>query len=65
MSCKEQECQESLIQRKIPIQQNRNRRPQIFVKVSFRKIGGSKLSGLNPFDNIRTSCPEKLLYADD
>ena len=25
-------------------------RPQIFVKVSFRELWGSKLSGLQPFD---------------
>ena len=28
------------------------RRPQIFVKLSFRELCGSKLSGLHPFDNI-------------
>ena len=28
------------------------RRPQIFVKVSFRELCGSKLSGLHPFDNM-------------
>ena len=28
------------------------RRPQIFVKLSFRELCGSKLSGLQPFDNI-------------
>ena len=27
-------------------------RPQIFVKVSFRELCGSKLSGLNPSDNM-------------
>ena len=27
------------------------RRPQIFVKLSFRELCGSKLSGLHPFDN--------------
>ena len=28
------------------------RRSQIFVKLSFRELHGSKLSGLNPFDNM-------------
>ena len=28
------------------------RRPQIFVKLSFRELRGSKLSGLHPFDNM-------------
>ena len=28
------------------------RRPQIFVKLSFRELCGSKLSGLHPFDNM-------------
>ena len=28
------------------------RRPQIFVKLSFRELSGSKLSGLYPFDNM-------------
>ena len=27
-------------------------RPQIFVKLSFREIYGSNLSGLHPFDNM-------------
>ena len=27
-------------------------RPQIFVKLSCRKLCGSKLSGLHPFDNM-------------
>ena len=27
-------------------------RPQIFVKISFRELCGSKLSGLHPFDNM-------------
>ena len=27
-------------------------RPQIFIKLSFRELCGSKLSGLHPFDNI-------------
>ena len=27
-------------------------RPQIFINVSFREIGDSKLSGLHPFDNM-------------
>ena len=27
-------------------------RPQIFVKLSFRELCGSKLSGLHPFDNM-------------
>ena len=27
-------------------------RPQIFVKLSFRKLGNSKLSGLHHFDNM-------------
>ena len=27
-------------------------RPQIFVKLSFRELCDSKLSGLHPFDNI-------------
>ena len=29
-----------------------NIRPQIFVKLSFRELCGSKLSGLHPFDNM-------------
>ena len=28
------------------------RRPQIFVKLSFRELCGSKLSGLHAFDNM-------------
>ena len=28
------------------------RMPQIFVKLSFRELSDSKLSGLNPFDNM-------------
>ena len=28
------------------------RRPQILVKLSFRELCGSKLSGLHPFDNM-------------
>ena len=28
------------------------RRPQIFVKLSFRELCGSKLSGLRTFDNM-------------
>ena len=28
------------------------RRSQIFVKLSFRELHGSKLSGLHPFDNM-------------
>ena len=43
----EQECQESLIQEKIQIEQN-----WIFVQLSSRELYGSKLSGLHPFDNI-------------
>ena len=27
-------------------------RPQIFVKLSFRELWDSKLSGLHPFDNM-------------
>ena len=27
-------------------------RPQIFVKLSFRELCGSKFSGLHPFDNM-------------
>ena len=27
-------------------------RPQIFVTLNLRELGGSKLSGLHPFDNI-------------
>ena len=27
-------------------------RPQIFIKVSFRELGDSKLSALHPFDNM-------------
>ena len=44
----EQACQESLIHGKIQNQQ----RPQIFVKLSFRELYDSKLSGLHPFDNM-------------
>ena len=29
--------------------------PQIFVNLSFRELGGSKLSGLHPFDNMATT----------
>ena len=28
------------------------RRPQIFIKLSFRELYDSKLSGLHPFDNM-------------
>ena len=28
------------------------RRPRVFVKLSFRELCGSKLSGLYPFDNM-------------
>ena len=28
------------------------RKPQIFVKLSFRELCDSKLSGLHPFDNM-------------
>ena len=27
-------------------------RPRIFIKLSFRELCGSKLSGLHPFDNM-------------
>ena len=27
-------------------------RPQIFVKLTFKELCGSKLSGLHPFDNM-------------
>ena len=27
-------------------------RPQVFAKLSFRKLCGSKLSGLHPFNNM-------------
>ena len=30
------------------------RRPQILVKLSFRELCGSNLSGLHPFDNMVT-----------
>ena len=50
LSHTEQECQESLMQGKMHIQQKR--RPRILVKLSFREFCGSKLSGLHPFDNI-------------
>ena len=29
-----------------------DRRPQIFIKLSFRELCHSKLSGLHPFDNM-------------
>ena len=29
-----------------------DRRPQTFVKLSFRELCGSKFSGLHPFDNM-------------
>ena len=41
-----QECQESLIQGKIHIQQNLNE------SLSFRELCDSKLPGLHPFDNM-------------
>ena len=28
------------------------RRPQIFIKLSFRELCGSRLSGLHPFDEM-------------
>ena len=28
------------------------RKPQIFIKLSFKEFCGSKLSGLHPFDNM-------------
>ena len=48
----EQECQGSLIQEKIHIQQNLNEGCWIFVKISFRESCDSKLSGLHAFDSI-------------
>ena len=49
---KEQECQESLIQGKNSQSIKFERRPQIFVKLSFRELCDSKLSGLHAFDNM-------------
>ena len=43
----EQECQESLIQGKIHMQQI-----QILIKLSFAELCDSRLSGLPPFDNL-------------
>ena len=48
LSHTEQECQESLIQGKILNQ----RRAQIFVRLSFRELCDSNLSGLDSFDNM-------------
>ena len=28
------------------------KRPQVFIKLSFRELCGSELSGLHPFDNM-------------
>ena len=35
-------------------------RPQILVKLSFRELCYSKLSGLHPFDNMATSLSQKV-----
>ena len=51
----ELECQEHLIQGKIHIQRNWNKGLlsfRKFVKLSFRELCGSKLSGLHPSDNM-------------
>ena len=49
----EQECQESLIQGKIHIQQNWNEGLKyLYIKLSFREMCGSELFGLYPFDNM-------------
>ena len=38
------------------------RRRGILVKLSFRELGGSKLSGLHPFDNMATiHCVKKYV----
>ena len=52
LPCIEQECQESLIPGKINNQQNLNKGLKRFVKLSFRELRDSKLSGLHPFDNM-------------
>ena len=45
----EQECQESLIQGKIQSAKF-EQKPEIFVKLSFKELRDSKLSGLHAFD---------------
>ena len=50
LSHTEQECQESLIQGKIPNQQNSNESLEYLQ--SFKELCGSKLSGLVAFDNM-------------
>ena len=51
LSHTEQECQE-FDSRKDSQSTKFERRPQIFVKLSFRELCDSKLSGLHAFDNI-------------
>ena len=48
----EQECQDSLIQGKDSRSTKLEQRPRIFVKLSFRELYDSKLSGLHPFGNM-------------
>ena len=48
----EQECQESLILGKIHIQQNWNEYKYLYIKLNFRELCCSKLSGLHPLDNM-------------
>ena len=51
LSHTEQECQESLIQGKIRNQLNFKRRPQIFVKLSFRELcSRASIKKLNLFE---------------
>ena len=41
------------------------RRPQIFIKLSFRELCGSKLSGLHPFDGmVIIHCVKKRLKTE-
>ena len=51
----EQEYQESLIQGKIHNQLNLNKGLRLFVKLSFRELCDSNLSGLQPFDYAHNS----------
>ena len=57
----EQEYQESLIQGKIHNQINLNKGLRLFVKLSFRELCDSNLSGLQPFDYAHNSWSQNKL----
>ena len=52
LSHTEPECQENLIRGKIHIKKKIKQKPLIFIKLSFRQLPDSKLSGLHAFDNM-------------